>query len=237
MNYQSFIRSIKKIQCIDFYPDNMSSENSLSETTKPVWLILFHGYGADANDLASLASEIRLNKPLHFKFPNGIFEVPIGPGWTGRAWWNLKLSSLPGDWSHYTPEEMEELRTLVFKMISDMNISWNQIILGGFSQGAMLATDLFLNAPETPRGLVSLSGSLISKAEWTELAKQRKNCSVFMSHGEQDQVLPVSGSQKLYNLFKSNELKVDWCPFQGGHEISLKVLQGMNKYLNNILDN
>ncbi|MFN3455459.1 MAG: alpha/beta hydrolase, partial [Pseudobdellovibrio sp.] len=143
-------QSLKRIE----YFDHVTDPNA-------PWVILFHGFGADAHDLEGLKDYIHTNKPVNFRFPNGIYEVPIGPGWTGRAWWKLTLNSLPHDWSDHTPDEMASLVPSLIKMISDLNVPWNKIILGGFSQGAMLATELYLQAPETPLGLISMSGSLI----------------------------------------------------------------------------
>ena len=56
------------------------------------WVVMFHGYGADAFDLASLADVIPAKKPLNYLFPQGPLEVPIGPGWTGRAWWPINMT-------------------------------------------------------------------------------------------------------------------------------------------------
>lgn len=199
------------------------------------WVILFHGFGADAHDLEGLKDYISVNSPVNWRFPNGVFEVPIGPGWTGRAWWPLTLSSLPGDWSDYTPESMDALVPAIMKMIADLKVPWNKIILGGFSQGAMLATEIYLQAPETPLGLISMSGSLIRKNEWSKKFAARKGAKVFLCHGENDQVLSIGGSQKLLNLCKQNGLETQWVTFGGGHEIPPKALQGVTQYINGLI--
>lgn len=199
------------------------------------WIILFHGFGADAHDLEGLRDYISVKSQVNWRFPNGVFEVPIGPGFTGRAWWPLTLSSLPGDWSDYTPEAMPALVSALLKMIEDLKIPWNKVILGGFSQGAMLATEIFLQAPEQPLGLISMSGSLIRQSEWTQKLENRKGAQVFLSHGENDQVLSIKGSQKLLNLFKQNGLDTHWVTFNGGHEIPPKALQGVTNYINGLI--
>lgn len=199
------------------------------------WIIFFHGFGADAHDLESLKEYIHLKGAVNYRFPNGVFEVPIGPGWTGRAWWPLTLSSLPSDWSDYTPEPMDALVPAIMKMITDLKIPWNKIILGGFSQGAMLATEIYLQAPETPLGLVSMSGSLIRQTEWTQKLENRKGAKIFLSHGENDQVLPAKGTQKLLNLCKQKGLETQFVSFAGGHEIPPKVLNGISQYINELI--
>lgn len=197
------------------------------------WIILFHGFGADATDLANLKDHFHFDKPCNWLFPNGHHSVEIGPGYTGRAWWKIKMSELqPGmDWSQARPDGLDQAVTLVFKMISSMKFQWKDLIIGGFSQGAMLATEVFLKAPETPAGLICLSGTLLSEPSWNELAPARKGSTIFMSHGEIDQVLPHKGSINLQKFFEKHEIKTQFASFRGAHEIPVAVLNKMTSYI------
>lgn len=196
------------------------------------WAFIFHGYGADATDLKPLADVLQPeNTNFNWVFPNGVFEVPIGGTWTGRAWWPLTLNQLQSDWTMYSPAEIEDLKKKIFELIKSFNIPWNKIILGGFSQGAMLATELYLSAPEAPAGLLSLSGTLIRKPQWQEFLANRKSQHLFFSHGEQDAVLPSGGTHKLIQLFKQYDCKCDFVSFRGGHEIPHTVVSKAKDYL------
>lgn len=195
------------------------------------WVILFHGYGADAQDLASLADALPLSKPCNFLFPNGFLSVPIGPGWTGRAWWTIRMNDLPSDWSNERPDQMDRAVDKAFQMISSMKFDWKNIILGGFSQGAMLATEVFLKAPETPAGLICLSGTLLSENVWAQLAVKRQNSHVLISHGEADPVLPHKGALQLQHFFEKHQIKTQFVSFRGGHEIPAIVIQKMKSYI------
>ena len=195
-------------------------------------VILFHGFGANMHDLAGLQDLLTPeNKKVNWIFPNGPYSVPIGPGWTGQAWWPLQLSSLPSDWSDVTPNTLPELLPALQDFFKSLNRPWNKIILGGFSQGAMLATDLYLHAPETPLGLISFSGSLIRKSVWSEKIKQRQNQKIFLSHGEQDAVLPIRGTQMLIELMRKNNISTDFVSFRGAHEIPVNVCERAQKYI------
>lgn len=197
------------------------------------WIILFHGFGADATDLASLKDHVQIGQPVNWLFPNGPLSVPIGPGFTGRAWWTIKMADLQSgiDWSQARPDGIDQAVQLVFKMISSMKFQWKDLIIGGFSQGAMLATEVFLKAPETPAGLICLSGTMLSQAFWSELAPNRKGSTIFMSHGEADQVLPHKGSIILQKFFEQHEIKTQFASFRGGHEIPVPVLNKMSLYI------
>lgn len=195
------------------------------------WVVMFHGYGADAHDLASLADATKTTKPCNWLFPNGNLSVPIGPGWTGRAWWNIKMAELEGDWVDRRPPDMAAAVEKVFKMMSSMKFDWKNTIIGGFSQGAMLATEVFLKAPETPAGLICLSGTLLSQKEWSEAAPARKGSKILMTHGEADQVLPHKGSVALQNFFQKNGIETQFVSFRGGHEIPFQVIEKMKSYI------
>ena len=79
------MRRLANINCIEVTHEDLG----FAPTTNPDLVILFHGYGADAYDLQTLSDVLRPKKPTDFLFPQGVLEVPIGPGWTGRAWWNI----------------------------------------------------------------------------------------------------------------------------------------------------
>lgn len=211
----------------------------LPESQPEQTIILFHGYGADAYDLRSLCEVFSPGRPTQYLFPQGILEVPIGPGWTGRAWWPIDVQALqmaamsgtPRDLSNERHPSLPELRKKIFTEIEKIKVPWNQIILGGFSQGAMLATDLFLNAAETPKGLIILSGALVNKEEWKTLAPKRAGSKYFMSHGKSDAVLSIRGASQLESLLNGAGLKGSLMNFQGGHEIPIEVIQKTNQYL------
>ena len=223
------MRQLGKIHCQEINNDDNAP-----------WVILFHGYGADANDLFSLGKMIPTKKTYNWLFPNGPLEVPIGPGWTGRAWWNIDMMELQQamergehrDFSKEIPKGFDKARDKVFEMIKQLRVPWSQIILGGFSQGAMLATDIYLRAPETPKGLVIMSGTLVSQDEWQPLIKNRQGETFFQSHGQSDGVLGFKQAQKLETLLTQNGMKGSLLGFGGGHEIPPIVLQKISQYIN-----
>ncbi len=222
---------IGKIKCLDKIVDNSKR-----------WVILFHGYGADAYDLQSLSDVLETSQPCNWLFPQGILEVPIGPGWRGRAWWNIDLMDLQKrqndpnfDFSTETPPGLEHARQLTSEMLeklmTDHQLNWSDIVLGGFSQGAMLAVDLFLHAKENPKGLLLFSGALINKQNLKPLLAQRAGCTYFLSHGISDPVIPVRSGQQLEGFLSSGGMKGRLHTFQGSHEIPMEIIMKANEYL------
>ncbi len=228
------MRKIGSLQCLETHPKH---EPKTGQQT--LHMILFHGYGADAYDLRSLSEVIEGAQPIHFIFPQGPLEVPIGPGWTGRAWWPINVAALeaaamsgkPRDLSFENPPELPALRQKVIQSIESLKIPWNQIILGGFSQGAMLASHVYLHAPETPRALVGLSGALLNKADLESVAKSKSGGRFFLSHGKSDSILAHRGSAQLETFLHQNGLKGKLFSFEGSHEIPMEVISKLNDFL------
>jgi phospholipase/carboxylesterase len=212
--------------------------NTTADLKNKPTVFLFHGYGADAGDLVSL-KDVLVNDPdaYNWIFPQGIVKVDIGGGYSGRAWWPLTMSSLPSDWSDINPPGIDDLIIKVKNFIESYQTPWSKIIIGGFSQGSMLATEMYLRATESPMGLLSFSGSLVRKTVWQTLMPSRKNQKVFLSHGEQDSVLPIKGTFALQALFKKNEIKTDLITFSGGHEIPMKAIEKAKIYMQNLRQN
>lgn len=225
------MRQLGKIHCQEINHDDNAP-----------WVIFFHGYGADANDLFSLGEIISTKKTFNWLFPNGYLEVPIGPGWTGRAWWNVDMMEIQRaaergehrDFSNDTPKGMDKAFELASEMIRQLKVPWNKVILGGFSQGAMLATELYLRAPEAPAGLIIMSGTLVHQEEWKKYAPHRAGRRFFQSHGELDPILGYKQAQKLETLLTQNGMKGSLMGFRGGHEIPMPVLTKIGTYLNSL---
>ncbi|HYQ40313.1 MAG TPA: hypothetical protein VER11_00045, partial [Polyangiaceae bacterium] len=109
-----------------------------------------------------------------------------------------------------------------------------QTVIGGFSQGAMLATDTVLRTSRPFAGLAVLSGTLISHDEWLPLMAARRGLPVLQSHGRADPVLPFELAERLRNELDSAGLPVEFIPFNGGHGIPSGVLDGLTRLISRI---
>lgn len=222
----------------------------------PQWLVvLCHGYGAPGTDLAGLAEPLidampSLGTCCEFLFPaapNDLASLGM-PG--GRAWWPINMQRLLAltesgsllELIDETPPGLKEaadiLHEAVQARLKQLNLGPDRLILGGFSQGAMLTTHLTLTGRLTPRLLTILSGALICRPEWTEsLQKQPelgKKLSVFQSHGKYDSILPMAGAQMLAALLETHEIPLDFWSFAGEHGIPGSVVSELAKRLGQI---
>jgi phospholipase/carboxylesterase len=106
--------------------------------------------------------------------------------------------------------------------------------MGGFSQGAMLATDVVLRENRDFAGLVVLSGTLLAASEWTPLMPKRKGFSVLQSHGRSDPILPFLVAEKLRDALTSAGASVEFMPFNGGHGIPDGVVNRLGSFVSDV---
>lgn len=207
------------------------------------WVVLFHGFGADFSDLAPLAEMIPVGRPVNWLFPNGHLTVPLGGHYQGRAWFPLRMAELEAsiaagsgvDLSKMAPPGLDKALAHGQKMIQALNVPHEKLVLGGFSQGGMLATELALRGKTAPAGLAILSGSLVDADNWEKLAPQRKGLKFFQSHGIYDSVLRVEPARKLEQLLVTAGLDGMLYEFPGQHEIPRDVLEQLGSFLRDVL--
>src|SRR5213075_320950 len=116
------------------------------------------------------------------------------PGLYGdaRAWWMLDLArierALAGiveDRSDEVPDGLAEARDLVSAVVREAHAGGSpRIVLGGFSQGAMLALDTALHLDLPIAGLVLMSGTRINAAAWRARLDRVRGVPILMSHGK-----------------------------------------------------
>ena len=200
--------------------------------------IFCHGFGAPGTDLVPIAGELIRSIPelsqMAFLFPQAPIE--IDPMFDSRAWWMIdieKIQSLmmQGEFRELRdskPAELITRRNQVNKVVdharSQYQLEADKIILGGFSQGAMLATDVALHYPEKLAGVIVWSGTLLNEAEWTNAAKNKQPLTFVQSHGRLDPILPFKGAELLRDMLTDSNHDVEFIPFQGQHTIGTEAL-------------
>ena len=208
-------------------------------------VLLCHGFGAPGDDLVPLAAELatfdeRLARQVRWIFPQAPTSLADLGSPSGRAWWLIDIEAMVTgrDWDRYVEEEPDglpdarrALREFIEAVVSRTGVPMARTILGGFSQGAMLSTDIALRAESAPAGLCVLSGSLICRSTWQDALRRRVSMPVFQSHGRQDPLLPFSIAERLHRMFVDAGLPTTWVPFQGQHTISLQALRDMATWL------
>jgi phospholipase/carboxylesterase len=140
-------------------------------------VVLMHGFGAGGDDLVAVADELDVPAGTRWVFPAGPLEMPAIYG-DARAWWMIELERIQrelarggaADRAAEVPEGLTEarrqVRALLDALARDRGRRDGRTVLGGFSQGAMVATDAAIVGALPLAGLVVWSGTLIAEREW-----------------------------------------------------------------------
>jgi phospholipase/carboxylesterase len=206
-------------------------------------VVLCHGFGAPGDDLVSLAPELAKARPslagrVRFVFPEAplsLDDVPFG----GRAWWPIDMMQLQRRLAEGTvsvmanesPPGLAEARRALVSLLeavqAQTKLPMSRVVVGGFSQGAMLTTDTALRLDEAPAALAILSGTLLSAEQWRALAPRRAGLDVVQTHGTHDPLLPFAGAELLRDLLAHAGLRVRFTSFRGGHGIDGSVVEAL----------
>jgi phospholipase/carboxylesterase len=142
-------------------------------------LVLFHGRGADENDLFPLLDVLDPERRLHGYTPRGPLSLPPG----GAHWYAVPRVGYP-DVPTFTSSYREASDWLD-------SLPYQRIVLGGFSQGCVMALALGLGQDRArPVAIAGFSG-FIPEVEGWQLDTSRPLPPVALGHGTADPVISV----------------------------------------------
>lgn len=142
-------------------------------------VILLHGRGASAEDILMLASDLYLPELVY-----------LAPQAAGYSWYpNSFLAPIASN-EPWLDSALRKVETTL-QMANDAGISADRVVIGGFSQGACLATEFVARHPRHYGGLLAFSGGLIGPpgADLTHPG-DLAGTSVFFGGGDPDPHVP-----------------------------------------------
>ncbi|MDR1235596.1 MAG: dienelactone hydrolase family protein [Holosporaceae bacterium] len=181
-------------------------------------LFIFHGYGADAENLKSVGEIFGDN------FPKTEIHIPDGPEKcrecaTGRQWFDLAGDDV-NVWNRSCVKDSSMITEYVDSVLSKKNLSYSDAVFSGFSQGAMLS--LYLGLKHNVKGIISFSGILLCAEEIKHSSASSK---VLLAHGEQDAVIPFESLKITEEALKHIGVDVETAVSPGiGHAIDNYLL-------------
>ncbi len=243
ISYRAQRQQLGQLNCVVVQPES-------GEEIRKI-MVLCHGFGAPGEDLVGIAEELleRTASPdgVQLIFPAAPLSLDeLGmPG--GRAWWLLSIAKLVAAMEEgrfeqvreEVPEGIDTARNYLTETIEialeRSSLTAAQLVLGGFSQGAMLAMDVAcrgLNAP--PAAMCLYSGALICEKQWRLAAPKLAACQVVQSHGKQDPILPFTMGVWLRDLLLKSNCNVDFIEFNGPHTIPLEAIERTSQLLDGV---
>jgi phospholipase/carboxylesterase len=178
-----------------------------------------HGRGADEHDLGPLLDLLDPERRLLGLLPRGPLSLPPG----GAHWYIVREVGYPD------PETfgatLGEAAEWLDASLAEAEIPPGRTVLGGFSQGAVMAYSLGLGAGRPrPAGILALSGFL-PRVEGFELdLESRAGLLVSISHGTYDPIMSVAFAREARTRLEAAGLAVHYREDPVGHTISQSAL-------------
>jgi phospholipase/carboxylesterase len=204
-------------------------------------VVLMHGFGARGDYLVPLWRAVDAPPATRWAFPEAPIVVQAAPV-EARAWWRVDIDEMTralhsGEFEDHAAHflsGLSEARAKLVAMLGELRarLAPSKVVLGGFSQGAMLATSVALRTDAELAGLAILSTTGIEDGP---PAADRTSLPVFQSHGESDPLLPFNRAGKLRESLSKHGMRVTWCAFAGGHEVSNDVMRKLGSWLKQVL--
>jgi phospholipase/carboxylesterase len=217
-------------QTLSLFHHAAPSKSGLSG--KPPLLLLLHGYGANEDDLFSLAPY------LDERFLIISARAPVNLRGMGYAWFNLGFT--PQGIS-VDPEEIEEARLILRKFIGEVVEAYdcdpNAVYLAGFSQGAMMSLAVALTFPGIAAAVVAMSGRLLPQTLQQIADKDALiGLPVFVVHGTRDTVVPISQGRDTRVRLAELPIDLSYREYEMAHEVSVESLEDVTEWLKDRLD-
>ena len=132
----------------------------------------------------------------------------------GWSWFEYRGDIAPG---------VHRSRKLLFEVLEDLRrqgFPADQITLGGFSQGCLMAIETGLRYPHRLAGIVGISGWVFELEgllrDLTPVARAQR---LLITHGHFDPLLPFAETQQQVRALKGAGLNVEWREFPKEHSI------------------
>ena len=207
---------------------------SSSEQVKEL-VIFFHGYGADGNDLISLAD--------HFAdiLPNAEFFAPNAPdycemGGVGYQWFPIsqnKNGTLDLDAKDEILNSVNIIDDWINDLISKKNVQTSKILLIGFSQGTMIALETLISKNHRFLGLIGFSGGFLGLK--SDIINNAVKTPILLIHGDSDPVVPFEMTESSLQTLSQKGFKVEKHICKGlGHGISVEGLSRASEFIKNL---
>lgn len=166
-------------------------------------------------------------------FPDAPFAHPYNP--VGKMWYDLPQDYRFMGTTQFSDrpdltQSRQQLTDLLNSLTNQLQIPFSRTILGGFSQGGAMTLDVGLRLPLA--GLMVLSGYLHAPPH----SQTAKFPPVFMVHGRQDMVVPVTAAHRTKDNLQALGASVRYQEYpMMGHEIQPMVLEQLQTFVKEIL--
>jgi phospholipase/carboxylesterase len=198
-----------------------------------IWL---HGLGADGHDFEPIVPELAMPPvpTARFVFPHApVQPVTINGGARMRAWYDVTNDGRQD--ATGIRASQARVGALIARERS-RGIAPGAIVLAGFSQGGAIALHTGLRHPEHLAGILALSTYLpLPDTLEKEASQANRDVPIFMAHGTQDPVIPLSWAARSRDLLITLGYAVEWHEYPMPHSVCPEEIADIGRWLRTVL--
>lgn len=188
-------------------------------------LVLLHGRGTDENDLYPLLDVLDPERRLLGITPRAPFSMPPG----GFHWYGPVLRVGYPDRGTF-----EQSLTRLGEWLAGLGIPEDRLVIGGFSQGAVMSYALALGRGRTPpAGLIALSGFL-PRVDGFRIDPPQ-DFRAALGHGSRDPVIGVELGREARDTLEAAGCRVMWRESPIPHSVDPDYLADIRQWLREVL--
>ncbi len=186
-------------------------------------LLLLHGYGSNEEDLMGLASQ--LDPRLLYISVRAPYALDFG----GFAWFNIEWGP---QGVRFDFEQALQSLEQIFSLLDLLQQEYHpeRVVVAGFSQGASMALAAALRQPHAIAGVAALSG-VCGPEILPEDRESVRGLPVLMTHGRQDEVIPIAQARESKDLLQTLPVELQYCEYDMGHAIDQACLEDLHAWL------
>ena len=211
-------------------------ETQPNPTAAVIWL---HGLGADGNDFVPIIPELDLAScpSIRFIFPSApSIPVTVNGGYVMPAWYDIIGRNLVDQ--EDAPGILKSASSIVqlIEHEAARGITYENIVLAGFSQGCAMALQVGLRFQHKLAGIMALSGYLpLALTLAIERHSANQNTPFLMAHGEYDAVVSPERAQASCALLEKMGYSVNWNEYPMEHSVNREELADISRFLQQVL--
>jgi phospholipase/carboxylesterase len=213
--------------------DAIEIETGPSPRAAIIWM---HGLGADGHDFEPIVPELQMPAApaSRFLFPHApVQPVTINGGARMRAWYDVTNDGRQDAAGVRASQARVEALTARERA---RGVAARSIVLAGFSQGGAIALHTALRHPERLAGILALSTYLpLPDTVASEAHAANRDVPIFMAHGTQDPVIPLSWAQRSRDHLIALGYTIDWREYPMPHSVCAEEIADVGAWLRRVL--
>jgi phospholipase/carboxylesterase len=192
-------------------------------------LVLFHGRGADENDLFPLLDLLDPERRLVGAAPRGPLTLPPG----GRHWY--VLGGIPTPEPRTFHASYAAAAAWLEAFLEENAVGPERLVLGGFSQGAVMSYCVGLGRGRPRPAAIAAFSGFIPTVEGFELDLSPPLPPIAIGHGTHDPVIEVEWGRQARDRLEAAGAQVLYRETPMFHQIDPQFIHEVARWLDEVL--